>query len=530
MRPRFHSAPWCFAVVAALCVLEVQAQEKEIKKITCAVSYVTSTTIYVDAGTKRGVATGDTLHVTRKGIEKGEVLVLAVSSSSASASILAKADSIVVGDSVWVVKEVAPEAPPVERPQAFRQPGTFSRANAVTGSVALQYVGAGAPGSRFDYSQPAAVVRLNVGGLFGTGAILTVNGRAYRDLSGIYDFYGGGSRTKLRMYELSLTYDDDRAWYGYSFGRVTSRYVSGMGQFDGGQFLVRSDNLSLGLVLGTQPDYRSSGFVTDEQKTAAFVHYTFGPDVFNMTDFTLAYGQQLYQGRLDRDFVYLQSSSRLGSELSFYQSSEIDLHKISDGVRSHAFRVSSTFATLTYTPLNWLSTNIGYDATRNIYLFQSMKSLPDSLLDQNLQQGYRGMVSVQVLRGFSLMVQGNYRAKEGGLPSAKTIGEGLRLSDIMETGVTAGGRYASIEGIYTKGNDFQADVNRWFSNAFSLGFRFDRYAYSVLTTSERLVTTTASVDINSSFAGSLYSLLSFDKVWDTVRNSVRIYYEFGMHF
>jgi hypothetical protein len=46
----------------------------------------------------------------------------------------------------------------------------------------------------------------------------------------------------------------------------------------------------------------------------------------------------------------------------------------------------------------------------------------------------------------------------------------------------------------------------------------------------RLVTTTAGGSINYRLSRVLYALMNFDKVWDTTRDTQRLYLEVGVHF
>ncbi len=526
-------------VLSALVIagmVQLSGQTVSIKRITCTVSYVTFATVYVDAGSKAGLAIGDTLTLTHVSVPFAKAAVYAVSSNSSATTLLTPAAQVAVGDSAFIVKEVAVEAPP---PVVASQPAPSSRprqgsfgpvTNSVAGSFALQYVGAGVTGSQFDFSQPSALLRLTVSDLFGTGAMLSINGRGYYDASQLYSLYGQGSRMKVRMYDFSLSYDDREAWYGYSVGRVTSRYVTGLGSFDGAQFFMRRDNVSAGFLLGTQPDLRTSGVAMDEQRFAAFVNYNWQKDVFNAADVTLAYGQQLYQGRLDRDFAYVQSSARLGSQFFMFQNSEFDFHKEEYGIRSGTFRLTNTFLTLSYMPLAWLNASAGYDATRNIYLFESMSSIPDTLLDQRLQQGFRTMITFQPTYMASFSLNANYRLREGVNPPSRTLGGAVRLNDILGSRVTGGVRYADIVGIWTRGHDITADLSRWFSPEFSVGLRYDRYSYLLVNGTDRFVTTTGSADINVQLSRLFYTLISVDRIWDTIRNSVRVYSELGVHF
>jgi len=520
----------------AIFPLPLEGQDLEVKTITAAVSYVTVSSVYLDAGRDRGLAVGDTLSVSHGLIPRGTVVVTAVSSGSSAAQIVVQNAQIVIGDSASIVKRVPiivqtrPAATQAEIHQLFPRSPAANDANIVTGRFALQYAAAAPVSGPTTFSQPSALLRLDIARLFGSGLTFSMYGRSSYDLSDEFARYAEGSRFKVRMYEFSLAFEDVRSWFAYSVGRLTSRYVGGLGQFDGGQFYLRRGNVSAGVLLGLQPDYLTSGVNTEYQKMAAFVNYAWGGSVFALNDITIAYGQQLYHGRLDRDFVYIQSSIRLGSRFSLYQSTEIDLHKPVDTVRTGAFRVANTFVSLSYYPVDWLSTSAGYDASRNIYLFESMRSIPVALLDRTLQQGLRGSITARLPLNIALMGSANVRVKKGEDHTARTLGTGIRVSDIAKTDLNAGFQYLNIRGLYTEGSDIIVDLERWMSPSFSVSLRVDRYSYTLLSNATREVNTTASANVNARISQSLYALLSVDHVWDPLTRNLRFYSEIGVRF
>jgi hypothetical protein len=267
-----------------------------------------------------------------------------------------------------------------------------------------------------------------------------------------------------------------------------------------------------------------------QQKMAGFINFSWGGDVFRPHDVTIAYGRQLNNGKLDRDFLYFQGSTRLGNDLSIYESSEFDFHKIDAGVRSNDFRLTNMFVSVSYNPLNWLSTTAGYDASRNIYLFETMKEIPDTLLDSRLQQGVRVGVTFRFPMNISLSGIANVRVKQADTRSARTLGSGLRISDVAGSEINAGAQYSDIMGLYTEGKDMTFDLDRWFSSTLSVALRYDRNRYTVLAQDSRFETSTASMILNYRISRAWYSVLSVDRVWDTVGNTIRVYSEIGIHF
>jgi hypothetical protein len=508
------------------------AQTTGLQKIAGAITYVTPGSVYFNAGSNVGLAIGDTLVASHGTNALGKVVISAISSSSSAAQVLPGAAAIAIGDTVSMMKHVEPKV------LAEAETGRASRGwtppeptdNYVTGRIAAQYAGAGVLGSSMDFSQPSLLLRLGIERLFGTGLRFTLNGRAYRDMGAYATRYGTSSQTATRIYELNVTSDDPRTPIGFSLGRIISPFLGGLGQFDGGQVYAKSGQFSFGLAAGTQANPLNSSFETGYQKAALFVNYAVDREDFRGTEMTVAYGQQMNHWNFDRDFLYTQLAIRTTGPVSFYESSEFDLHDISNGIKVSRFHLTNVFMNVSYTPVRWASLSAGYDANRSIYLFESMKTVPDTLLDRNLQQGVRGGLTFRLPSTILLMFNGTYRPGTGSQRNAKNGNATVRMSDIAASGINAGLRYTLTKGVYTNGNGFAFDIDRWLSSSITVGARLDQYTYDILVSGERLKTTTLTLNSSLRLSRSWYLLVNFDQLWDSLRNAQRIYAEIGMHF
>ncbi len=177
---------------------------------------------------------------------------------------------------------------------------------------------------------------------------------------------------------------------GWSAGRVTSLFMGGLGQIDGAQAYVKSGGFALGALAGYQTGLPDLKHQQSPAESRCIRPLWMGRAAVRRWDATVAYGKQWYEGKLDRDFLYIQNTARLGLDLFLYQSTEVDLHVVEAGVPTK-LQLTNTFVTVSYVPLSWLSASAGFDAARNIYLLESMKTYPDSLFDHTLK-GYRGSV------------------------------------------------------------------------------------------------------------------------------------------
>lgn len=520
------------AIVVLLCFVMgggAQGQTASPTRVNAAVTYVTPGTIYVGAGAIAGLETGDTLTITRHSSTIGRVVITAISSNSSAAQVLSASPAIVVGDSAYTLKVIVH---PTKEVVTQTAPGRSQKThvgpldNYVTGRVAIQYAGSGLLIKKMEFSQPSLLLQMNIARLFGTGTTFRIYSRTAYDLSTRYAFYGTGSRLSTRIYEMSFVYDDARAPLGYSFGRILSPYLGGFGVLDGGQVYMRTGGFTLGIAGGGLPEPIHSAIDLSHKKGAFFTNFAWGGDVFTRSDITLAYGEQIYRGKFDRDFMYTQGYIRPAETVSLYHSAEFDLHDLQGGTRISRFHLSNGFVTLTYMPLQWLNFNAGYDATRPIFLFESMKNVPDSLFSRQMQEGIRGGISVRLPMNLLVMSNVSYRPTPS--QRAQTISSSLRMGNIVSSGIDGGLQFTTTKGIYTTGTDFGLDFSRWFWQSMGITARIDRYAYTISGTGQRLRTTTGSLGLNAMLSRSVYAMLNYDQVWDSLRNTQRVYFECGI--
>ncbi|MBI2427622.1 MAG: hypothetical protein HYV29_02255 [Ignavibacteriales bacterium] len=517
------------------------AQQKQI--IRCSVSYVAASVIYFDAGRENGIAAGDTLNVERNGSVIGKVVITAVSKRSSAAQIISQVQSISVGDA-GSIEKILPEtissaaidtlksatAAPIQTPVQMKKSESPATENIISGRVGLQYSGVTTNDSRFNLSQPSVVFRMDVQRLFGTAMAVTMYSRNYYDLSQNYSRYGGATRLKNRLYEFVLHHDDPASAFGYGMGRMTSRYVGGLGTFDGGQFFYQAGNVTTGVMVGAKVDDLSYEVNSNDNKGALFVNYQYNSEFVKHYDGTFAYGQQLAKGKLDREFIYLQNFLSLGSDLSIYESTELELNDIDNGIRKRSFTLSNTYLSVNYYPYSWLSGNVGYDGSRSVYLFESMKSIPDTLFDKHLMQGYRAGATVRLPYFISLSGNLSYRTKKGDARDARTLSGTVRSADLFGTEIGASVRYADIVGVYSDGTNVTVDLDRTFFYRLSLTVRYDYYSYTILSNASSYITHTYTVSGNYRITKMLYAALNADRVNDSMMNSYRLFVEMGIRF
>ncbi len=527
-----HAVLLC--TILLVCGQWLHGQTTGNRDIVAGVTYISGASVYLNAGRGQSLAAGDTGTVIRGTPTAVRVIIGAVSSSSSVARLLNPADSVAVGDTIAFQKTTEADRPLAGtgapamagggRGIAPASPGT------IHGRVSLQYAGWGDLAGGADNSRASLLLALDAGQLFGSGLRFTMYGRLTSALAQDARLRNPEEKLSVRLFDMTLSYDQPASWIGMTVGRITSRYAGGIGIVDGAQVFARTGPLTFGILAGFQPDYQTSQFNSERPKGLAFLNYAWGPSPYNPGSTTIAYGTQYYQGNLDRDYLYLQNTVGINSKLFVYQSSEVDLHTQEGGQIKQSFRLTNTFVTLNYTPASWLTATAGYDANRPIDLFESMKLLPDSLFQRDLKQGFRGGLFFRLPMGVSLMATGGYRLSTGDQPAGYNGGGGVRVSDIGRTGFSVGGRYQKVRGLYTDGNDVTVELEQSLAGKFFLGLRYDRYSFIDLDGSDPSVITTAGLNLNWLIARSWYLTLTGDRVWNSGQDLYRIFAEFGLHF
>ncbi len=520
-----------FAVSAA-------AQQK--KELKSTIAYISGVTVYINAGRLLGVEAGDTAAVYRNNDMIGAVAVTATADSSSAARILNQSVAFEIGDTVGIVlsaaslkngTDVSARNPRTPRGLSNSRAAVETRQeNLISGRVALQYDMIAAEDTKLNLSQPAALIQMNITNLLGTGMSLYLYDMNFFNGNATYALYGNRAGLQSNIYAASLTGELSGSGIGYGFGRMNSQYVSGLGTFDGGQVYFRFSNFTFGAIGGGASSVPSSSLNFAGTKSAAFVNYRNGTDVFHQYDGTVAYGLRMNDGKLDRNFLYLQNTLSLGSILSFYETSEVDLSKLSGGVPVSALDFSNTFFSMNYFPTRWLFANVGYDAYRNVYLFQSMKSIPDSLIDKNVMQGFRASASAYLPGEVTVSINGSYRMRKDYVRSEHTLGASVRATDILDLGVEGSIRFMNFLGVYSNANDITFELDRTFFDALDVSLSYDTYAISVSLLEQTYTTQTISGFLNYTFSSKWYSSLGLDDVLDPSMNSFRVYAEVGFRF
>jgi hypothetical protein len=511
------------------------------RSIRCRVTYCTSAQIYFDGGKEEGLSVGDTLVIARGDTSVGSAVITGISSHSSVSRALVTLLPPRIGDIGTLMKEgnlpalpppvsdsttvVSPLSPP-SPPDVERKPGE----NVLAGRVAFQYIGQYAEDSRLNINQPSLYANMKLENLGGTGMSLSLYGREYYDIGGPYLRYGDSTHSRFDLSELSLGLDRQTAALGFSAGRFISRYVTAIGALDGGELFVRQGHFTAGAIAGAGVQSRVMGIGGNQRSVGGFLAYHQGESIFDSYDASAAYVRQTVGGNLDRAFLSVQNSIAIGTNFNAYGSADVELKEMTNGViSSHPF-MSSLLVFVNYVPTPWLSTNLGYDGTRSVYLFESMKGVSDSLFHEALNQGFRLNGTIRLGMGYTLTTEASVSSLAGDGGSSHTLGAGIRVTDIFSTRVFGSLRFRNVGGSFLNGSQSTIELGRNFFQHLDILLQYDSRSYSVDRLKQTYTTQTFSGNANFWISRNLYGTLGADYVLDNTMNGFQYFLECGYRF
>jgi hypothetical protein len=507
------------------CMLAGAQTLPKVTSVRAAITYISGSSAYIGAGKEQRLVVGDTVTFEKAGRAAGRGVVTAVSAHSSLVPFEGTGAIPAVGDSVTIRLWRMPE--PLSPMRSVRAAvAEASGPPAISGRIAMQYFGMRSADG-FSTSMPTVMANVTMPGLFGSGISFTLHGRVSREMADASQFTLSRSRTNVRIYDAAFRSENAGNGFGFGIGRVTPRYAAGLGPLDGVEAFYRSGRITAGILGGLQPDYVNSGIDTYRQKAAVFVNYGWATGATGGGDVTAAYGRMMYKGILDRDFGYLQSNIRLGSSVFFYQSTEIDITGLNGTERTSKPRLTNTFINLSVMPVDWLTLDGGYDATRMVYYLESQQVRSDTIMDNTVRQGIRGGFQVRLPLRIQIGGRINVRPRVEDLRTSRTIIGSFRMGSILQSNASVGLTAASIKGTYADGTNVSAHLDYYFPSGSSLSLSGERYAYTLFQTKEQQVTETVSLMLQMIIGTRWYVFGGMDQVWENGVPMQRIIGEIG---
>jgi hypothetical protein len=383
----------CLAIagLASAAALPLRAQAPAGK---ATVVYLSGQSVYVSAGSKDGLITGDSVRVMRSGSQVALVQVAFVSSHQASCSILSSTAAPAVGDSVlFTPHQVAAPTPTI----ALGAGGTAAAAQTATswqdasrlrGRIGARFLSVQQlDGSGANYSQPSLDLRLDGQNLGGTPMGLTVDIRSRQMLASNVDGTSQATGQTL-VYQAVVFAGRPGARYRLAVGRQYSPALATVNLFDGVLAELNRRTWSTGLFGGAIPSNLELQWSAAQTEAGGYfqLHQSLGQAL--PWAVTLGLVGTFDHGTSDRKFGFLQATLAQ-PHWGFFVSQEVDYYsadKIAAGEPS-AISPTGSYGSAYARLGRVVDLNAGFDSRRNVRLYRDVVS-PITQFDDAFRKGY----------------------------------------------------------------------------------------------------------------------------------------------
>jgi hypothetical protein len=455
---------------------------------TCAIRYLSSEHVYLDAGASEGVVPGMKAQVLRGGQAVAVLEVVYVADHSSSWKVISSQVTVAVGDDVVIegIVEAGPggQQPPADKPA----PRTRETLAAVSAPTASRVEVSGNVGLQWDHTDTSEEPKLGTDYLampFRVRAEGLGKGWEFRTKGTLRWFSRSGYSSTTpaqewlnRIREVALVQDDPQAAWNVSLGRITTRFAASAGPFDGLFFDRRlGSGVRLGAFGGFAPQWGSYAFSTDDRLGGVTFHLSRRTEGGRMVDMVLAGIGRYRLGEISREYLALTTTWRDGSRLMLLQAAEIDLNR---GWRRDAQGQSVSLSSLALTA-NWqagrgVNVNLGYDDRELVRTLES-RSLPDSLFEDSGRRGWRAGLGWRAKGGRRLDVAGSLQRDHRLQADVKSWNGRFYWPRFSPAAVDFSAAVRGFTGPYLKGWAPQMGLYRSFGGGTRLGAEGGYYLY-----------------------------------------------------
>ncbi|MDP1622013.1 MAG: hypothetical protein Q8M08_06700 [Bacteroidales bacterium] len=445
------------------------------------VSYVTTQTVYVKFQSTENIAPGDTLFSNQDGTLIPLLTVREKSSISCVCLVISE-KKISVGDQVFSKqkpvqipktgdKKTVPELPPLTSDRdsvIVRQEQPSKRLQVVTGNISvasyLNFSSVSKSTQRMKYNFAMAVENI------GNSRLSAETYISFAHKLGEWNTVQHDIFNGLKIYSLSLNYMFNKH-NKILLGRKINPRISNVGAIDGLQYETKAGAFSVGLLVGSRPDYRNYSFNANLLQFGGYVGHDHTGKNGNMQT-TLAFFEQKNNGITDRRFAYLQHTNPLVRNLYFFGSLEVDLYKktmnhpdtaVSKDTtynKDYSPALSNLYLSLRYRPVRQLSLSLSYSARQNVIYYETYKSLVERLLEEATVQGFTFQINYQPVKLLSIGINAGYRNSKTDPRPSKNIYGYVSFSRIPGINVTSTVSATILETGYLSGNIYSLGVSR----------------------------------------------------------------------
>lgn len=495
------------------------------------ITYITGSSVYLDAGKLEGLREGARVEVTRGGGAIAVLRVAFLASHQASCEIVSAAVQPVVGDSVRFVP-AAPEPAPAAaaarpaRPTPERR--TTSRSVAgLRGRIGAHYlVVRQLAGTGGILSQPSLDARLDGRLLPGAPVGVLLDVRSRRTTSTLADD-GGVERT--RAYQAALYWQSARFPTRITVGRQLSGHLAGVGLFDGLLAEIGGQHWSGGFFAGSQPEPVHLGFSSDVIEAGAFLRRHSRAGAGPYWSMTLGAAGSYQDAHANREYAFVQATYA-GNRMTAALTQEVDYYrpwKLTGDMRPVS--PTGTYTMVRYRATGAVTVHAGFDSRRTVRLYRDVLN-PETTFDDAYRQGVWAGAWMQIRRRQRVSV--DVRSSTGG-PAGRALSytAALDANGISALGATARVRSTRYTNPMLSGWLHSASVGVSppgpFHVELSGGLRAE---HNSAADPPDFSVSWVGVDVDVSLAGAWYAMLAYNREVGGLESNDRLYSGVSVRF
>ena len=452
------------------------------------VNYTSSELVYVDFQNTEGISVGDTLFNKIKNKYNPIIRVKYLSKSSISGENLTT-NNIDIGTSIFafviikdstsgsdyqnklqtVVNTVVVSEPPSSPSTEFVEKNVSP--SKTDGRYSLQsYSNFSNDGTSLDYQRWRHSLRFTSQRIGESGfSFSTYTIFAYK--ADEWHLVSDNINKALKVYDFNIKYEFDET-AKIMAGRFLNSKISNISTIDGAMVEKSFSSWTFGLVAGSRPDFKDFSFNPKLFEYGGYISKTdkFGTGVMENT---ISAFNQTNDFKTDRRFLYFQHTNSLIKNTFLFGSAEVDLFKIADSLAQNDFSLTGLFFSARYSPAREFSLNVSYDARRNVVYYETYKSLSQTILENELRQGFRARASFRPITNLFFSLQYGYRYRKGDIKASTNYGANLGYSKVPIIESSANINFNRIQSSYVDGYIYSANLTKSIyalSSDISLGF------------------------------------------------------------
>jgi len=530
-------------VIFVLCVFSLRLNGQSLyENLIGKVSFASSQNIYIKFKSTEGISAGDTLFIYTGGKLTPVLIVKNLSSvscvcTSITSKTLALSQEVLAKKRVNILKteekpgekSVKPlPTPDVPVDTVKKAAPTQAAKQKVNGSISVY--------SYSDFSNTAAKkstqlrynYSLNASNI-GNSKFSIENYITFRHKLGDWSAVKSNVFNALKIYTLALRFEPTKTTR-ITVGRTINYKISSVGAMDGLQFEKTFNKFSAGVLAGFRPDYKNYGFNSKLLQYGGYVAFdTKSAETFSET--SLAFMEQMNDMKTDRRFLYFQHTNSLLKNIFFFSTFELDLYKVKLGLPRNTFDLTSLYLSLRYRMTKNFSLTASYDQRKNVFYYETYKTLIDSVLENEKRQSIRLQANYRITNNITFGIESGYRFLKSDPRSSRNIYGYLSYYQIpgLLVNFTLTGTW--LESAFMNGKVLGADITKdLFQGRIQAGIGYRYTDYTLPENKLSILQNTGTMSLFWQFARKMSFSANYEGTFEKHDKYNRLYLQFRKRF